>query len=62
MDAGGSVHCVVGRMSFTPQQVEENAQALLKLIASLKPSTAKGVYMRGLSISATMTPAISVAV
>ena len=62
VDAGGNVHCIVGRMSFTPQQVQENTQALLKMISGLKPSTAKGVYMRALSISGTMTPSISVAV
>lgn len=61
-DAGGNVHCVVGRMSFTSQQLLENTEALLKLIANLKPSTAKGVYLRSLNISGTMTPAISVAV
>ena len=62
VDASGNVHCVVGRMSFTAQQLGENVESLLQLIRSLKPSTSKGVYMRGLSLSATMTPSISVAV
>ena len=61
VDAGGNVHCVVGRMSFTAQQLQENADAFLKFIHSLKPATSKGVYMRSMSVSATMTPAISVA-
>lgn len=61
VDSGGNVHCVVGRMSFTEQQLLENADAFLKFISSLKPATSKGVYMRSLSVSATMMPAISVA-
>lgn len=61
VDAGGNVHCVVGRMSFTEQQLEENADVFLKFINTLKPATSKGVYVRSLSVSATMMPAISVA-
>ena len=62
VDAGGNVHCIVGRMSFAASQLEENIESLLQLVRSMKPSTSKGVYMRGLSLSGTMTPAISVAV
>ena len=62
VDSGSNVHCVVGRVSFDAARLEENIEALLQYIRSLKPSTSKGVYMRGLSISATMTPSISVAV
>ncbi|GAB5441820.1 MAG: 50S ribosomal protein L1 [Fuerstiella sp.] len=62
VDAGGNVHCLVGRMSFSAQQLEENIQALLNMVNNMKPSTSKGVYMRGMHISGTMTPAISVAV
>lgn len=62
VDSAGNVHCVVGRMSFSPSQLEENLQALLKLLVGLKPSTSKGVYLRGMALSATMSPSISVAV
>ena len=62
VDSGRNVHCVVGRMSFSAQQLEENVEALLKFVRGLKPATSKGVYLRGLNISATMTPSISVAV
>ena len=62
VDSGGNVHCVVGRMSFTAVQLEENIQALLKFIQSLKPSSSKGVYLRSLNLTATMSPSISVAV
>ena len=62
VDAGGNVHCVVGRLSFDHQKLVENAEALLKYIRSLKPSTSKGQYIRNVAIGATMTPSISVAV
>jgi len=62
VDSGGNVHCVVGRMSFSASQLLENVESLMKLLGNLKPSTSKGVYVRGFSLSATMTPAISVAV
>jgi len=62
VDSGSNVHCIVGRMSFDAQQLEENIQAFLQHIRGLKPSASKGVYMRGMSICATMTPSISVAV
>lgn len=62
VDAGGNIHCVVGRLSFSESQLQENVEALLQLVQSLKPSTSKGVYVRSLSLTATMMPAISVAV
>ena len=62
VDAGGNVHCVVGRMSFSASQLQENIQALLKFIQGLKPASSKGVYMRALNLTATMSPSISVAV
>ena len=62
VDAGANIHCLVGRMSFSAEQLRENIQALLQQIQSMKPSTSKGVYLRGMNISGTMTPSISVAV
>ncbi|MEZ6131517.1 MAG: 50S ribosomal protein L1 [Planctomycetaceae bacterium] len=62
VDSGSNVHCIVGRMSFTAQQLEENIEAFLKYVRGLKPSSSKGIYLRGLCVSATMTPSISVAV
>jgi len=62
VDSGSNVHCIVGRMSFTATQLEENIEAFLKFVRGMKPSSSKGVYMRGLCVSATMTPSISVAV
>jgi len=62
VDSGGNVHCVVGKMSFEEQQLVENIQALLDYLRSLRPSAAKGTYIRHVAVSATMTPAITVAV
>ncbi len=60
-DAGGIVHCVVGKMSFATPQLTENVDAMLKYIRSLKPSTSKGIYVRSISLSATMTPGVMIA-
>jgi large subunit ribosomal protein L1 len=62
VDSGSNVHCIVGRMSFGADQLRENIEALLQYVRGLKPSTSKGVYLRGMAISATMTPSISVVV
>lgn len=62
VDSGGNVHCVVGKLSFDQQKLVENTEALLKYIRSLKPATSKGHYIRHVSIGATMTPSINVAV
>ena len=62
VDAGGIVHCVVGKMSFEPQQLVDNIEALIKFVNNLKPSASKGVYMRGVSLTATISPSITIAV
>ncbi len=60
VDDGGNVHCVVGKMSFSEQSLAENAQALLALIQQLKPSAAKGQYIRSITLTATQMPGIKV--
>ncbi|MFN0197187.1 MAG: 50S ribosomal protein L1 [Planctomycetaceae bacterium] len=62
VDAGGIVHCVVGKMSFDQQKLVENIEALLKFINALKPSSSKGVYLRGITLTASVSPGITVAV
>ncbi|MGC1273578.1 MAG: 50S ribosomal protein L1 [Planctomycetaceae bacterium] len=61
-DKGGVVHCVVGRMSFEQGQLIENVRALLKSVENLRPSSAKGNYLRGIALSATQSPGIIVAI
>lgn len=62
VDSGSNVHCVVGRMSFEAKQLRENIESLLQYINSLKPATSRGVYVRSVYLSATMSPGIAVAV
>ena len=50
-DSGGNVHAVVGRMSFDPKQLEDNISAFIDYIVSLKPNSAKGTYVKSISIS-----------
>lgn len=60
VDKFGTVHTSVGRVSFSPEQLNENATALLQTLSKLKPATAKGVYFQGISMASTMSPGISV--
>lgn len=60
-DAGGNVHAVVGRLSFSADRLRENIQAFLDYIGGLKPSSVKGTYVKGIVICGTMTPGIRVA-
>ena len=60
-DSGGNVHCVVGKLSFNDTQLTENVDAMLKFLRSIKPSSSKGQYVRNISLSATMTPGVSIA-
>ena len=59
-DSAGIVHVVVGKLSFDQQKLQENTQAMIDLIQSMKPTAAKGTYMRSLSISATMSPSVRI--
>lgn len=62
VDAGGNVHCRVGKMSFEGTQLIENIEAMLKYLESLRPSTVKGAYVRSITISSTMSPGIAIAI
>jgi large subunit ribosomal protein L1 len=59
-DDTGIVHCVAGKLSFSETQIAENVDALLRYIRSLKPASSKGVYIRSITITATMSPGISI--
>jgi large subunit ribosomal protein L1 len=60
-DAGGIVHAIVGKISFDPQKLAENIQAFIRFVEGLRPHTIKGHYIKGISISATMSPGVRVA-
>jgi large subunit ribosomal protein L1 len=59
-DAGGNVHAIVGKMSFSAEALRENIQSFLDYIMNIKPNSIKGSYVRGISICATMSPGIFV--
>ena len=58
-DAGGIVHCVVGKLSFSESQLVENIEALERMLRSMKPASSKGVFVRSVTLSATMSPGIA---
>ncbi|MFH1923933.1 MAG: 50S ribosomal protein L1 [Planctomycetota bacterium] len=60
-DAGGNVHVVVGRLSFDAPKLVENIQTFINYVTGLKPAAVRGQYLRGVAISATMTPSVRVA-
>ncbi|MEX0712795.1 MAG: 50S ribosomal protein L1 [Pirellulales bacterium] len=60
-DAGGIVHAAVGKLSFDGQKLVDNIQAFINHIQAIKPAGVKGNYLKGISISATMSPGIKVA-
>ena len=60
VDKYGIIHSPVGRVSFTPEKLAENAVELISTLEKMKPSTAKGTYMKSISIASTMSPGISV--
>lgn len=60
VEKAGIVHVPVGRVSFGPEKLSENLRSLIDSIIRLKPSASKGVYIRGVSISTTMGPGVSI--
>jgi large subunit ribosomal protein L1 len=60
VDKAGIVHCRIGRKSFDQKQLSENATAILKELVAKKPSTAKGVYLRSITLTSTMGPGIRI--
>jgi len=60
-DAGGNVHVVVGKLSFDAPKLIENIQTFINYVTGLKPAAVRGQYLRGVAISATMTPSVRVA-
>jgi large subunit ribosomal protein L1 len=59
-DKGGNIAVAVGKLGFSEQQLTENIDAFLNYLRSLRPATAKGTYIRTITVSATMSPGIRV--
>jgi len=60
VDKAGIVHASIGRVSFGAEKIAENSQELINAIIRLKPATAKGIYLRGLSMASSMSPGITI--
>jgi large subunit ribosomal protein L1 len=58
VDKTGNVHAPVGKVQFSAEQIAENVTAFLEAIAKAKPSSAKGTYLKGATVSSTMGPGI----
>jgi len=59
VDKTGIIHASVGKVSFDAAQIAENAQELISTIVKLKPSAAKGIYLKSITLSSTMSPGIA---
>jgi large subunit ribosomal protein L1 len=60
VDKYGIIHAAVGKVSFTDEQLVENAGELIRTVLKLKPAAAKGTYMKSTFISSTMSPGVRV--
>lgn len=60
VDRYGIIHAAIGKVSFTPEMITENAKELVTTLEKLKPTAAKGTYMRSITISSTMSVGIPV--
>nr|WP_168806817.1 50S ribosomal protein L1 [Chitinophaga oryzae] len=60
VDKAGIIHASIGRVSFAADKIEQNSQELINAIIKLKPATAKGTYLKGLSMASTMSPGIAI--
>src|ERR1051325_6502383 len=61
-DKGGNVHAVVGKMSFSPQDLTSNVEHFIQHIEKMRPSTAKGLYIKKCVIAGCMTPGVEIKV
>jgi len=60
VDKFGIIHAGIGKVSFSPEQIQDNVKELILTISKLKPSYSKGTYFKSIHLSSTMSPGISV--
>ena len=60
VDKFGIVHTSIGKVSFSPEQIVDNANEFLSMIMKLKPSAAKGSYVKSIYLSSTMSPGLQI--
>jgi large subunit ribosomal protein L1 len=60
LDKAGNVHVPIGKASFTPVQIAENARVVIEAVAKARPASVKGSYLQSCTISATMSPPVRI--
>ncbi len=60
VDKAGIVHTSIGKISFTPEQIYQNAKEFIATVIKLKPSAAKGTYIKSIYLSSTMSKGIKI--
>src|ERR1700750_1139072 len=60
VDKTGIIHASIGRVSFAPEKIAQNAQELINTLVRMKPATAKGIYLKGISMASTMSPGLAI--
>ncbi|MCB0495141.1 MAG: 50S ribosomal protein L1 [Cyclobacteriaceae bacterium] len=60
VDKTGIIHASIGKVSFDPQKIKENAEEVIHTIAKLKPASAKGTYFKSISMSSTMSAGLKI--
>lgn len=59
-DEGGNVHCILGKMSFSDEQLTDNLRHFIETIDKVRPASSKGHYLKRLVVSGTMTPGVNI--
>ena len=60
VDKNGTIHVAIGKVSFSSDKIYQNAKEVLDNIVKIKPSSSKGIYMKSIFMSSTMSPSIAV--
>ena len=60
VDKTGIVHASIGKVSFTADKIVDNANELIQTLIKMKPTAAKGTYMKSIYLSSTMSPSVAV--
>ena len=60
IDKTGIIHVSIGKASFSPDKIRDNAMEMIQVIAKLKPSSSKGTYFKSISLSTTMSPGLRI--
>jgi large subunit ribosomal protein L1 len=60
VDKNGIIHVSIGKISFDSDKIKENASEVLNHLVKIKPSSSKGIYLKSISMSSTMSPGIKI--